>query len=217
LTSDDCSNPNSTPRPIARRRPQVGLRTTILVVALAALVMSIVADRRRMVDLAPKINALRPMIREFEVDDPTQITVRCVRDYWFHENRWDVYLPEGRNYRLCAAGRAVEDQKQTKPERTMPIASGRQVVDLKEVRDLKHREWIVGVGSGRFTFEEDRERQSPGGSRGGNKFGVLTQVPADQPLFLYSRIYQGADRSKTPTGPTDGFLLWIEPDPSRPK
>jgi hypothetical protein len=42
-----------------------------------------------------RITSMRPLTRELSVEDEELIAVVKLEPYWYDENRWAIYLPEG--------------------------------------------------------------------------------------------------------------------------
>ena len=78
-----------------RRRWQVGLPTLLLLMAAIAVWMTFFINRRQIARLEARIQALLPLVHELVVDDPAKIAVVKLEDYWYDDNRWEVYLPPG--------------------------------------------------------------------------------------------------------------------------
>lgn len=210
----------SGPRRPARIRWQVGLRTTIYLVAAVAMGMSIVADRRRIAILAPRIASLKPEVRELEVIDPARTAVVEMEDLWMAGRRWEVYLPKGTKYRLCIATRGVDGPKIVASSQTIPLAEGRQVVGLKEEEIGKTWRLTATADSGRMTMTETSDWKLDGASSGGGAAAVSSQSPPERPIILTYRTYQNRSDSGTyvkPDGPSNGLILWVEPEPSLAK
>ncbi|WP_435009472.1 hypothetical protein P12x_000724 [Tundrisphaera lichenicola] len=217
--------PTDGPSPGAKRkgRWQVGLSTLALLMALVAVGMSYVVNRREIAALRSRIEVMRPLTRELIVEDPSKIAVVKQDPAWFDENLWDIHLPDGR-YRLFLGTREVEynGMGQGKPSRTfksVPIEAGRHRLALD-----KHKEgeaWRVRVLQGDkeiLSVEEPLSWDLGHGSMGGGQFDRLEQIPADRPVFLYRRRFMNHQSSPNQwaiiAGPGDGLMLWIEPVPA---
>jgi hypothetical protein len=201
----------SVPRP---GRWQVGLRTLFLLMAVVAVFLAVVINRRRSTELESRIRVMQPLARELIVDDPGKIAVVRLNDLWMDEDRWDIHLPPG-NYRLCVATRGVDQKGFAPVVRSAPIAPGRHRLGM--VLRRKGENWQIPVtsdGSELLTVEETKD-WARSSSMGGGDFSTSTQFPADQPNILYHRRYMldgptGID-STMPEGPTEGLMIWIEP------
>ncbi|WP_165075278.1 hypothetical protein [Paludisphaera rhizosphaerae] len=205
-----------TPPDAPRRRWQVGLRTLILLTAAVAVWTSYSLERRRSADLTTRINALKPLARELEVDDLGMIAVVHRQELWYDDNRWEFYLPAGRRYRLCLATRGIERNATPSPKVSTPLEPGVHVVALNQVKDGE--DWRVDVlcdGTVATSTAEPKDWYAGTGSSGGSRFSTSRQSAADKPVVLFHRRFMGPrdakGQSTTPEGPTEGMVLWIEP------
>jgi hypothetical protein len=77
--------------------------------------------------------------------------------------------------------------------------------------------WLITVnlnGTRLLSVEEPKEWNSGSGSVGGGHYSQLEELPADKPVILFRRRFTRPDangQTTTPTGPTEGLMLWIEP------
>ena len=61
--------------------------------AAIAVWMTCFLNRRQNARLEARIQALLPLVHELVIDDPAKIAVVKLEEYWYDENRWEVYLP----------------------------------------------------------------------------------------------------------------------------
>lgn len=219
------------PSPTARaRRPawrwQLGLRGLVLLVVVAALGLSITADRRRIADLTTRVDRMRAMLGELEVADPTQLAAMRTNERWMEGASWDVYLPPGHRYRLALATRKIEGEDRfPTPLKSGALAPGRHRLTLTRSRRGANR--LLSVREGTALIFEAEESPAwgaePGLGFGPRNGGVTTQRPVGQPLQLHRHRFarpaaRPAGAWRVPDGPVDGILLWVErqPDPPAP-
>jgi hypothetical protein len=206
------------PLPAPRRgRWQVGLRTVVLLTAAVAVWLTYALERRRLADLSTRIAALNPLARELVVDDPAKIAVVKREELWYDENRWDVHLPAGRRYRLCLATRGIAEGVFPRPAASAPLAPGRHVIGVEQVRAGDG--WRVDAGcdgTRPVSVPEPKGWDLGNGSTGGGSYPVSEQFDPERPVVLFQRRFMGPrddqGRSAMPEGPTAGVMLWIEPD-----
>lgn len=219
--------PPTTPEPPLaplRGRWQVGLRTIILLTAAVAVWLSYALERRRIAGLTARIISLRPLARELEVDNPSKIAVVKQEELWYDENRWDVYLPADRRYRLCVATRGIADDVIPPPAASAPLAPGRHVVAVDQLKDGDGWRVVAECDGARLLSVAESKEWDPGsGSMGGGNYSLSEQFAPDRPLILFHRRFMGPRDAKgvstTPKVPTAGVMLWIEPEagaPSKP-
>jgi hypothetical protein len=221
----DAPEPTTTPTPIPgparrRRRGQLPLRTILLLVAAAAVWLTVVVNRREIARLEGRLPALRPLDRALVVADPSQFAVVRRSPLWYDENVWDVSIPPGA-FRLALATRGVPPQEGlAPPSRTAPLAPGRRVVAIEnrpsDGGDGGSRVVVTVDGAPALTVDEPSGWDPRRGSMGGGTHDTSTQRRADGPLVLLRRVFvlpAPNGQFTTPTEPASGLLLWIEPDP----
>jgi hypothetical protein len=195
-------------------RWQVGIRTLFLLMAVVAVWLAVVINRRQSTYLEDRIRVMQPIARELIVDDPGKIAVVRLDDLWMDENRWDLHLPPG-NYRLCVATRGIPGQGLAPVVKSAPIAPGRHRLGM-DIHQ-KGENWPIRVtsdGAELLVIEETKD-WARSSSMGGGDFSTSTKLPAGVPVILYRRRYlldgPTGIGSNTPDGPTEGLLMWIEP------
>jgi hypothetical protein len=214
--------PPATPAflPAPRRgRWQVGLRTVLLLTAAVAVWLTYALERRRSADLTTRIAVLSPLARELVVDDPGRIAVVQREPLWYDENRWDVHLPASRRYRLCLATRGIAMGLYPPVAASAPLTAGRHVIALDQVQDSDG--WRVdGECDGtRLVSVREPKGWNPGSRpTGGDYYDYPASVqlpPLPGVILFHRRSMEPRDdqgRPAVPDGPTDGVMLWIEPD-----
>lgn len=194
---------------------QLRLRTLFLLTAAVGVWVAVFSHRQRNQFLNQRIAAMRPVARELMVLDPSQIAVVNKEQLWYDENRWEVYLPEGTNYRICLATREIDQQGLAPVVTSAPLAAGKHLLELHQER--RDEDWtlrLTGDDANLLAVDEPKAWNPGHGSSGGAAFSQSTQMPADQPAVLFRRRFSQSTgtggSSQTPTGPTDGILIWTE-------
>ena len=207
-----------TPRDPAVTRPgrgrwQVGLPTLLLLMAAIAVWMTCFLNRRQNARLEARIQALLPLVHELVIDDHAKIAVVKLEEYWYDENRWEIYLPPG-DYRLCLATRGVDNQGFPTAMKDVPLAAGRYVLSMEQRLEQEIRRIAVFCdGKEQLSVKEPKEWDTGSSSSSGMLDAISHQFPADQPAELLRRQFSRPNaqgRTTSPTGPTEGLLLWIE-------
>jgi hypothetical protein len=209
------ATPAAPPTP-RRGRWQIGVRTILLLTAAVAVWLTYALERRRIADLTPRIASLSPLARELVVHDPGKIAVVKREELWYDENRWDVHLPAGRQYRLCLATRGIAERGFPAPAASALLPPGRHVIAVDQV---KHGDgWRVGAecdGTRLVSMTEPKEWDPGSGSTTSGNYPVSEQFAPERPVILFHRRFMGPrderGRSSTPNGRTAGVMLWIEP------
>jgi hypothetical protein len=193
---------------------QVGLRSLFLLTTAIAVWTVYYSNTREIARLEERIESMRPLARELVVEDQEQFAVVKLEQHWYDENRWEVSVPPGK-FRLCLATREVDETGFAPVIASAPLAAGRHILALDNVSTKDG--WRVTVHEGDrevLTSVEPKAWHPARGSSGGGHFDRNEQQPADKPLVLFRRRFAQpgpGNGSTTPTGPTDGIMLWIEP------
>lgn len=201
--------------PPTRTPWQFGLGSLILLIATIAVWMALQANHRQNAILEARIKAMQPLAHELLIDDNTKIAVVKRDELWFDDNDWEIYLPPG-SYRLCLATREIDNKGFPGVFQTASLQAGRHHVGLKQASGDKSRQITITRDSKEvLAVEEPKEWDPATGSEGGGQFATSTQHDPGKPVVLFRRRFMGPrdanGSSRTPPGPTNGILLWIEP------
>lgn len=203
-----------------RGRWQVGLRTAFLATAAIAVWLAFAVNRQRNADLLARNKALRPLARALVIDDPEKIAVVKLQELWMEDNRWDLHLPAGRSYRLCLATRGITAQGLAPAVARGRLAAGRQRLALE--RTQAGDTWRIVVNSDERPLLSAREPKDwdTGSSSSSLEYTESTQLAADRPVVLLRtrfarRTAGGVMSTSNNNAPSDGILLWIEPEDAR--
>lgn len=199
-----------------RSRWQVRVRSLALLVLAIAVWLGVIRNWEQTRGMESRLNVLRALTRELEVDDPSQIAVVRKLDEWISEERWDLYLPPG-SYRICMSTDQIGTTGLPPVVKSLPIAPGRHRLALDQ--RTENHSWKAVVswdGSERLTIEKPREFCGDGSSSA-NDITVSEQQPGNQPLVLSRSTF--SDSSSTapvnPGSPSNGLMIWIEPTPGK--
>jgi hypothetical protein len=181
--------------------------------AAIAVWMAYFVNRRYNATLEVRIKAMVPLAHELSIEDAQKIAVVKLEEDWYDENRWEIYLPDGR-YRLCLATHGIDDEGLVPAVKSTPIEAGRHLLALEQRRDNDvWRVTVLGDGQGLLAVEEPKDWDPGSGSSGGGQYSLSEQLSPDQPTVLFRRRFMRADgkgQRTTPSGPAEGVLLWIE-------
>ncbi len=201
--------------PPIRRRWQIGMRTLFLLICAVAVWLGVVMNREKTRAMQARLDVIRSLARELEVEDPARIAIVKKQDQWMDEDRWDLYLPEG-SYRICMATREVGDTGFAPVIKSVPIAPGRHRLALDQRTQGKvWRAVLTCDGSEQLTIEEP-ETFTGDSSTNSNEVSISEQFPPERPVVLSRRQFSDSKSgvgSGAPNGKSDGLMVWIEPDP----
>lgn len=199
---------------------QIGLQSLFLLTTAIAVWTVYYANTREIARLEERIESMRPLARELVVEDEDQFAVIMLEQHWYDENRWAVYVPPGK-FRLCLATREVEEEGFAPVVASVPLAAGRHTLALDNVSTKDGWRVTVHADNREILATVAPKAWHPArGSSGGGQFDRSEQLPADKPLVLFRRRFAQPGPgigSATPTGPTDGIMLWIEPAGEAPR
>jgi hypothetical protein len=210
---DEPGNSAAVIKPRAQRVWQVGLTTMFLLIAATAVWLTFFINRRQNATLETRINAMIRLAHELVVDDPKRIAVVKLEEDWYDNNRWEIYLPEGR-YRLCVATREIDDNGSAPVVKSHAIPSGRHRLALEQRLDEGVWRITVALDGTELPAVLEPKDWDPGfGASTEGRFSVSEQLATDQPAFLFRRRFMrevSKGQRMTPSGPAEGILLWIE-------
>lgn len=202
-----------------RRVWQIGLRTLFLLMTAVAVWTVYFSNRHTLRTYEEQIASMQPLARELTVEDEELIAVVKLESYWYDENRWEVYLPQ-EEFRICLATRAIEDNGLGTVVESVSLAPGKHILELENIPiDNGWRVTVKCDGVQVIAADEPKAWYPASGSVGGGNFERSEQLPADQPMVLFRRRFSQpgpGGASRTPAGPADGILLWIEPTGEEP-
>ena len=208
------AGPPTADRPI-KSRWKIGLRTLLLLICAVATWLGVLMNDERTRALQSRLDVIRSLVRELEVDDPGQIAVVKKLDQWMSEDRWDLYLPPG-SFRICMATREVGDDGFPPTMKSAPIRSGRHRLALDQrTGESSWKGVLTCDGSEQLTIEEPRTFPGDGATTT-EEISVSEQFPANRPVVLSRRQFSDLSPgggSVAPTAPSNGLMVWIEPDP----
>ncbi|MFO0868183.1 MAG: hypothetical protein U0935_04485 [Pirellulales bacterium] len=199
----------------ARFRWQVRLRTLLLLMAACASWLAWYGNDRETLRLTAQLAVLRPLACVLRIEDPHRHAVVLRDPQWYDESIWELYLAPG-SYRVCLATREVASSDFPSKYVTATLGAGRHQVEWRQVpHETGERGEVWANGQLLLSIDETLDWNSRLGSVGGNTSSVLRQASPSERLELFRRRFtqrQPDGGMATPTGPTNGVLLWIEPE-----
>jgi hypothetical protein len=191
-----------------------------LLTAAVAVWLAYGANRQRIADLSARNTALRPLARALVIGDPKQIAVVKLQETWMDDERWDLFLPAGRRYRISLATRGIVDKGLAPAVATSPLSPGRHQIALERLQSGDT--WRIAVTSDKTTLLTAQEPKdwNTGSSSTTVEFTESTQLAADRPVVLlrttFAKRRAGGVMSTSSDEPSDGLLLWIQPEGAAP-
>ena len=212
-------NPTEQVPPRKRRfRLQWSLTTMLLLMVVVAGWVPYFCFRQEISRIEQRIAVMRPMARELIVEDPTQVAVVHLPPLWYDEHRWAIHLPEG-EYRMKLATREVDEEGFPAAVKQTPLGGGEYRIELLQSKVEDCRKMTITVDDRRsHRVIEPIEKPGWPPSHGSSSSGLLgncTQMPSNEPIVLFRRRYMVPTATggggRTPQGPSEGLMLWIEP------
>jgi hypothetical protein len=201
------------------RRPRFTLRVLFFVVALVALVVSLIntyriAQRNRL--LEAENQRLRNEVGELSVEDESQFHAIQVATDNELEWAWRIWIPEGRSYRLRSIGGQIPKEGFPQSGGTIYLREpGEHVVRYRIRRDPRDDKWYGATSTTGGSVGKDRQEWVEWGSRSATTGGVGTTTRAlspDQRVELARHRVSQADSTEKMEDPAAGFLIWLEPN-----
>jgi hypothetical protein len=209
----------SSEQPAGKRSPaHFSLLSLMLLIAVVACWSAFWQSYRKVQQLRLQLPALRDLHRELEVDDPTRFAAVRKLEAGYDDLRWEVYLPEGHDYRLSLATddlpftNSSEEFLLPAKFQDVAIAAGRRSIELLISRGEQAPAVRVEV-NGTAEFDQQKaEHWTTDGSRSGGSLIQTGQTSStDEPLVLFRQFFEpksGAGFGKQET--YNGVMLWIE-------
>lgn len=191
----------------------LGVRSLILLTAAFAVWFAYFNHRAEIERLKPRVASMRSLARELVVADEGKVVAVKHGELWMDDNRWQVYLPEGR-YRLNLATRDVTKDGIVSPLKSIVLPAGKRELSLEQKLDGETWRVTVMIDGKKALEAAEPNPWDPGrGSSAGGGFSTSTEFDSDKPVVLLRRRFSRPDekgRLTDPDGPCEGILLWIE-------
>lgn len=198
------------------RRFQIGISTVLLLIASLSSWLGFWVLRGETHSLESQLPGLRSAARELQVDDENAITVVNRHKQWSDEYIWDIHLPAEFHYRICLATDNVDNKGLSKPAQFVDLKSGRHKIELvqEKIDDGRSLIYLLIDDKTEIKVEKPKGWDQRLGSSGASQISENEENDPEAPLVLYRMrlmIDAGNGNSKTPAGPDNGILLWVEP------
>ena len=205
----ESSAPNP-PDVLPRKRWQFNIRLILLAMAALGVWMAVVVNRRAIPRLQRRVDSIRPLLnRELQVKDESQIAIVNSEETWYDDNEWQVYLPSS-GYQLSLATQQIDLKNTPAAGQTAPLPAGRFRLKLtQEQHDGGWRVMVTKDGEELLKIDEPLAFRPDRLTIGGTHFTTSRQFKPSETVVLFRR--PSLRNSLSPTKPSEGLLLWIEP------
>ena len=214
-----------------RRYPQLTLGTLLLAVTAVAIFMAWHRTRNQISAVQPRVEALKLLARELQIDDPANISVVSRLPTLAGEVILDFYVPPSQpkkpSHQLCLALEGILGHGYVAPgfppaDRCIVVPSGVHSVEVRhkdaDDKDPNGQHEIVVLLDNEVVFHVMRPANwhpSDGWTSTGS-YPISQSFPPDEPVELLrrrfnERIGSGGSRSADVNKHANGILLWLQP------
>ena len=199
-----------------RRRFQIGISTALLLIAAASSWLGFEVLRRETQKLQSYLPGLRSAARELQVINEDQISVVHRHQEWNDENIWDIYLPPTGEFKVCLATEDVNRQGTPASFESVNLKPGRRKIELIQEKFDDGRVMLQMLVDDRTEIEVEKPKgwYQQFGFSGGSRISENAEYDAQDPVILLQMRFMvdtGNGGSKSPQGPANGILVWVEP------
>ena len=196
-------------------RMQVGLRHLLLLTLCVGAWVAHWTNQSHIAKLKPRLATLQKLAPELIVSDPSRIAIVRLESKWSTEMRWDIYVPSS-NFQLCLATRDIAESGYPDPNEYISLPKGRYELQIEEVNQPDGYRIRVTRDEETFLDVVETPTFASNGSSSSYRSGPSLQFDGSTEIDLLRRRFMvpmlgSPGSSQTPTGPTDGVLLWIKP------
>jgi len=197
---------------------QFSLRKLLLSIAVVVLILSHALSSYRLWVTSNELQELKRRHGILVVEDDSRAQALKIDLQQPFAWRWRVYLPEGRQYQVCATTDDIAEQGLPTDRGGLGLPPGEHEITVKVQRN-ERGEWMLGLYKDGVTSEQKIPEghtdwlESPSGS-GATFVSSLSFEPTApcELLRLRALVPQPNGSSAPPTGPSDGLLVWVEPE-----
>ncbi len=197
-------------------RLQVGLRHILLLTLCVGAWVAHWTSLSHIAKLKPRLATLQKLAPELIVSDPSRIAIVRLESNWYSETRWDMYVPSS-NFQLCLATRDIAESGYPDPYENIPLPKGLYELQIEEVTQPDG--YRIRVTQNEKLLLDIVETLTLGshGSSSSYRSGPSLQFDGSTEIDLLRRRLMvpmpgSPGSSQTPTGPTNGVLLWVKPN-----
>lgn len=216
MSLSESSSTSAAPR---RKAWQFSLWTLMLIAAAIGAWTAYFKTLQEEASLLERLPLLREIARELHIKDPQQFAIVQQQELFQGDTRWRVYLPPGNSYRIAwtteIEGRHFSPNRFPKPTSSTQLKPGEHDLELLVDLDPDSDRWkIQALANHKLILEESQPREwnpMAGGVIFGGPIRKSEQSTTNLPLWLYVRIFQGADpKDGRAVDSAPGLILWIE-------
>jgi hypothetical protein len=195
------------------------LKTSLLLVTIAAMAMVIWQLYREVVPLRQENRRLRDELGELSIDDDTQFhaILSPQTDPDKFDFKWRVWVPEGRRYLVHFASENISQQGYPKPNFEGSLwldQSGEQWIEYQVFKESDSGKWraMLDTENASVVGAEQQWPEWLPRTGGGKGVGLTTEVFKPDRTIEIARWHFGKGTTGTPIAyPSAGYLIWLEP------
>jgi hypothetical protein len=199
-----------------RRRLRFSLLTLLLVMALAALGVTVLQLYRELVPMRAELRRLRDEVGELSIEDDElfhAIEVRTPEEFVW---KWRIWIPEGAAYTLHHTSEKIPKRGFPASHSTITLTNpGEQWVEYRISRNARSGKWMDGLLTSMGSVGSSQQDWVEAGSRvsTGDGVGTTTKsfVPGQTIVLERYRVSTTANSSSKIEDPSAGFMIWLVP------
>ncbi len=196
---------------------QIGLRQILLFTLCVGVWLAYSVNQSENAKLKTKLVVLGKLSPELTVVDPTRIAIVCIESKWFSSKRWRVYIPSD-NFQLCVATEKIDQFGIPENYKSSRLPIGSYEIQIDDQNESNGLRVLVSL-DGKTCMDIHQEEVGNAGSWSSTRddMGHSQQFIGNGPIDLHRRrnsvpVPGVPGSTMTPTVPSDGVLLWIQPN-----
>jgi hypothetical protein len=200
------------------RRARFSLATLLLVMALAALGVTVWQLYAELVPMRVELRRLRDEVGELSIEDKTKLNAIAVRTKEPFTWKWRVWIPSGRKYQLHYADRDIPRQGFPRGHGMLFISEpGEMWIEYRISRDPNTGKWMDKLSTSNGSVGSSQQDWVEAPRRTSSVSGVGTTTAEMPPGEIALITRQKVSTKATMTNasqiedPSSGFMIWLVP------
>jgi len=196
---------------------QVGLRQLILATLCTGVWFAHWTNQDGIARLEPRLANLQSLSPELIVADPSKNAAVQLPSPWYSIRRWEVYISTDR-VRICLATDDIAPSGFPEKYESVLLPKGQYEIQLDEQKETDGLRFLVTQnGQSCLNIEKKLVAASGGSTSDSNVWTQTKQFDNIVPIVLLRRrntvpVPGVAGSFRTPTGPSEGLILWLQSD-----